>query len=309
MGKDLVIGAVSNYNYHDIEPWLVSLKRTGYKGRIALVTYNMSKETAEKLVDEGVTYIFGLEKDSNDNFVYSNQNFSIMIERFAHMYYFLDNLKEDIDFVFATDVKDVIFQTNPSDFMENMFLVGTRRKKLVLGSENLKYQDEPWGKNNMMQCFGPLVYERVKNNPIYCAGVIAGEKRTVMELFLNMFLLCRGAPSHPPGGGGPDQAALNVMLSFDAFKKQAWLTGTEEAFVLHAGTTTYAIKSGSGDIGMTYKQNPSVLNKYKESLMGKEPIFKDGIIYTDDGVPYCIVHQYNRVNEWADVLDKKYRDK
>jgi hypothetical protein len=307
MGKDLVIGAVSNYKFEDIEPWLVSLKRTGFKGQIGLVAYNMDKETAKRLVDEGVTYIFGLEKDADDNFVYSNPNFSIMIERFAHMYYFLNSIKEEIDYVIATDVKDVIFQHDPSTFMDSMVLVGTRRKRIVLGSENLRYKDEPWGRNNMTQCFGPLIYERVKNNPIYCAGVIAGEKNTIMELFLSIFLTCRGAPSHPAGGGGPDQAALNVLASLDAFCKQSWFTNSEDGFVIHAGTTTYAIKSGSGDIGQTYKQNPSILNTYMKNLTHREPIFKDGIVYTHDGLPVYIVHQYNRVNEWFDVIDKKYR--
>jgi hypothetical protein len=304
MGKDLVIGAVSNYEYDKIEPWLTSLKRTGYKGNIALVAYNMSAETVAKLTEKNVHYIFGLQKDDAGNFKYENKHFSIMIERFVHMWYFLNNMEEETDFVFTTDVRDVIFQTNPSDWIEKNL---TSKKKLFVATENMRYQDEPWGKNNMLQAFGPLLYEQMKSEPIYCAGVIAGEKKSIMDFFLNVFLMCRGAPAHVAGGGGPDQAALNITLNLDVFKNITRFTNPEDDFAVHAGTTLAAIKSGSGDIGQTYKQNPAILNTYKQKLLYNEPVFRDDMVCTADGRPYCIVHQYDRVNEWRDVLDRKYR--
>lgn len=304
MGKDLVIGAVSNYEYDKIEPWLTSLQRTGYKGNIALIAYNMSAETVAKLSSKNVQYIFGLQKDDAGNFKYNNQHFSIMIERFIHMWYFMNNMEEETDFVFATDVRDVIFQTNPSEWIEKNL---TSKKKLFVATENMRYQDEPWGKNNMLQAFGPLLYEQMKNEPIYCAGVIAGEKKSIMDFFLNVFLMCRGAPAHVAGGGGPDQAALNITLNLDVFKNITRFANPEDDFAVHAGTTLAAIKSGSGDIGQTYKQNPAILNTYKQKLLYNEPVFRDDMVCTPDGRPYCIVHQYDRVNEWRDVLDRKYR--
>jgi hypothetical protein len=307
MAKDLVIGAVTDYEYDRIAPWLQSLKQTGYEGNIALVAYNMSEATITKLTEEGVTYIFGFGKDEKNNFVYSNKKFSIMIERFAHMWYFIDQIKDDLEFVIATDVRDVIFQTNPSEWLYRNTPFCTRIKRLVVGSENLKYQDEPWGKNNMMQAFGPILYEKCKDLPIYCAGVIAGEKRAILDLFMNIFLMCRGAPSEVPGGGGPDQAALNILLSFDAFRKQTRYSDPEDDFVIHAGTTTHAIKSGSGDIGFTYMHDPSVLHTYESKLLHREPVMIDGQVCTYDGLPYCIVHQWDRVNEWREIIEKKYR--
>lgn len=307
MAKNLVIGAVTDYEYDKIAPWLQSLKQTGYDGHIAVVAYNMSAATAAKLVEEGVTYIFGFEKDINDNFVYSNKNntFSIMIERFAHMWYFIDKIKDEVGYVVATDVRDVIFQTNPFNFFDDEEIV-SREKLLVVGTENLKYQDEPWGKNNMIQSFGPILYEYCKDTPIYCAGVIAGERRHVMDLFMNIFLLCRGAPSQVPGGGGPDQAALNIALSFEPFRKITKFTNPEDDFVVHAGTTTYAIKSGSGDIGFSYMQDPSVLHTYEKKLLHHEPVIIDGQICNHAGRPYSIVHQWDRVNEWRSIIEKKY---
>lgn len=307
MGKDLVIGAVSNYEFDKIEPWLNSLQRTGYKGNIALIAYNMSAETVATLSNRNVQYIFGLQKDDAGNFKYNNQHFSIMIERFAHMWYFLNTIEEETDYVFATDVRDVVFQTNPSGWMDRYNTENDYNKTLFVATENMRYQDEPWGKNNMLQAFGPLLYDQMKDRPIYCAGVIAGAKKSIMDFFMNVFLLCRGAPAHVAGGGGPDQAALNITLNFDVFKNITNFMNPEDDFAIHAGTTLAAIKSGSGDIGQTYIRNPAILNTYEQKLLYNEPVFKDGMVCTPDGRPYCIVHQYDRVNEWRDVLDKKYR--
>lgn len=300
---DVVIGTATNYDYDKIEPWVVSLKRSGFDGKIALVVYNMKKDTVDRLVADGVA-LFGFQKDDEGNFTYpSDNNFSIMVERFAHIWYFLSKADEEIEHIISTDVKDVIFQKNPSDFFSAF-----DRKEIFVGCENFKYKDEPWGKNNLIQSFGPMLYEKLKDNPIYCAGVIAGKKQAILDLFLNVFLLCRGAPAHVPGGGGPDQAALNILLSLDSYKSITNFCSMEHDFVCHAGTTTHAIKSGKGVIGEEYLRDPSSLYRFNDVMLGKDPIYADDTVYNSYNTPYYIVHQYDRVNEWKDILDRKYRN-
>jgi hypothetical protein len=303
MAKDLVIGAVSDYNFDKIETWLNSLQRSGYNGNIALVAYNMSAETVNKLSNRGIQYIFGFERDSAGNFVYNNKAFSIMIERFIHMWYFIKNMQEDTEYVITTDVRDVVFQTNPSTWLRSM----TDKKSVFVATENLVYEQEPWGRNNLLNSFGQLMYDHLKDRPIYCAGVIAGKKQAMLDLFLNVFLLSKSAPAHVVGGGGPDQAALNITIGLEQFAKTIGFMCPENDFAIHAGTTLEAIKSGSGDIGATYLRDPSVLETYARNLLFAEPIMKDGLVCNKDGKPYCIVHQYDRVNSWRDLIDRKYR--
>lgn len=297
--KDLIIGAVTDYTYDNIKPWLNSIKKSGFKGEIALMAYNMSLETVNKLTEEGLTYIFGLKNDNEGNIIYDRPNFNICVERFAHMHFFLKNL-EHVDYVIATDVKDVIFQKDPSAWIREV----APDNKLVVGTENLRYKDEPWGRNNLQLSFGASIYESLKDNPIYCAGVIAGKHKAVVDLFLNIFLLCRGTADSIPGGGGPDQAALNVLLSLDAYKTDTKFLRTTDAFVCHAGTSLHAIASGSGGIGAEFMKDNGVIEDFKENMLDADCIMKDGLVCTAKGVPYCIVHQYDRVTEWKKDMKK-----
>lgn len=306
--NDLVIGAVTKYKYEQIEPWIVSLDKSGYKGRKALILYNIDNETIKKLEEKNVI-LFAFKRDDDGNCIYEpelnpDNQFNIVVERFAHMWYFLRNVDDEIDHVIATDVKDVIFQRDPSEELRNQL---DKDKSLVVGSENFRYKDEPWSKGNMYRSFGPLFYDMMKEYPIYCAGVIAGKKKDFLDLCMNVFMYCRGSPSFVVGGGGPDQAALNIYLTTDAVSNRTKFASTNDSWVVHAGTSVPAIKSGKGEIGAQYTQNPSLLDTYRKVMLHDDPVFIDGVVCNNDKIPYAIVHQYDRVNEWKDILDKKYR--
>jgi hypothetical protein len=300
---DLIIGAVTKYSYDKIEPWVNSIEKSGFTGKKALIVYDMEADVAKKLIDKDFT-LFGFNKDSEGNFSYKT-DFSIMVERFVHAWYFISKIEDKIDNVIWTDVRDVVFQTNPSEWLKrNMYTV---KHRIVVGSENFRYKDEPWGKNNLMLSFGPMLYETIKENAINCAGVIAGEKQAVIDLFLNIFMLCRGSSPEIPGGGGPDQAALNILLSLEPYKSITKFCTTDESWVVHAGTTMPAILCGKGAIGEEYIRNPSSLNSFEKNMIGNDPVLNGDVVVNGFGEPYAILHQYDRVNQWASIIDKKHR--
>jgi hypothetical protein len=305
---DLVLGVVTDYKYEQIEPWVVSLERSGYQGKKALIAYNMDVETVRKLSSKNID-IFAFNTDEQGNLTYkTDENFSIMVERFIHAWHFLSKM-EDISNVIMTDVRDVVFQTDPSEWLEQNITFG--RRVIAVASENFRYKDEPWGKNNLTMSFGPAMYEMLKDEPIYCAGVIAGEFHYIRDLFLNVFLLCRGSRPHIPGGGGPDQAALNILVNNRFYTTSTMKLHSDDDFVLHAGTSVHAIKSYKGEIGYQYMLDNSKMPIFKEAMIVKgDAVFEPttGIVKNSRGTPYCIVHQYDRVNEWKDIIDKKYRE-
>ena len=55
MAKALIIGGAANYGWNELKNWVRSIKATGYDGDIALVITNVTKETLDKLTEEGVT--------------------------------------------------------------------------------------------------------------------------------------------------------------------------------------------------------------------------------------------------------------
>lgn len=287
--RDLVIGAITNYKWEDIEPFVVSLEQSGFDGYKCMLMYQGSQELIDKLEGRG-WIIFAHEKDPNGGVTYRNKDtFNICVERFYHYWAFLSQVEErdKIRAIIACDVKDVVFQKNPSDVLEEIVIVPV---DIIASGEGLRYRNEPWGWNNMNLSFGPEISEMMSGQIIKNAGVIAGFREPMLELFLHTFLLCRGAPYHVPGGGGPDQAAYNLAVR--RFKYM--LTGDDEAWACQAGTIA----------------DPSKIESFRPVLHDEEPIWdkSSGLVLNSFGEPYAIVHQYDRVPEWKSVILEKYRD-
>jgi hypothetical protein len=286
--KDIVIGAITNYNFEQVKLWVNSLDRSGFEGLKVLLCYNIDFETAETLAEKGYTiFAFGRD-DDNRKLVYQKDNFNICLERFAHIPFFLNKLsnKEQYRNIIATDVRDVVFQSNPSDWLEK----NLGDKEIVVSCESLRYKDEPWGKQNMYLSFGPLISEQMQERPIYNAGVIAGKFQTTLDLFQNIFLSCGGAPVNVPGGGGPDQAGLNVLLNMKPYKDITKFTMSEDGWAAQLGTTA----------------DPSKMESFKDFLLESQPKMIGDMVCTSVGTPHVIVHQYNRVPEWKEIIESKY---
>jgi hypothetical protein len=288
MKKDVVIGCITNYDYDKIKFWVNSLDRSGFDGLKVMLCYNIDYDVAEELSQRGYTvFAFGRDEE-NRKLVYNKSNFNICLERFAHIPIFLNKLtnKEEYRHIIATDVRDVVFQSNPSKFLEE----NLTDRDILLSCESLRYKDEPWGKQNMYLSFGPLIAETMQERPIYNAGVIAGRFQPMLDLFTNIFLTCGGAPANVPGGGGPDQAALNVLSSLHAYKNTMQYSMSESGWAAQLGTTV----------------DPSKIESFKPFLLDKSPILVGDAVCTSDGRPHVIVHQYDRVPEWRKIIEAKY---
>jgi len=301
MDKDLIVGVVDNYDWDKIKYWANSIKMSGFKGHKALVVYNMDVETTRKLTQEGFMLIGCNKYDETTGFTYESSG-SIMVDRFFHIYNFLKLLNEPINNVIITDVRDVVFQDDPSKYLKKEFEKNLG-EHLIVGSENLTYNNEPWGRNNLKQAFGQYFLDTYGDDEIFCAGVIAGDVGTIQNLSLNIWLVCRGLNPNVPGGGGPDQAALNILLQ-TTYGSIASFNQPQHGWVLHAGTSRPAIEAGSGGIGEEYMRNPNM----------KLPFIKDVDYSLVDGNVHVnrnkmiIVHQWDRVPEWKELFTNKFGD-
>jgi hypothetical protein len=298
MAKDLIVGVVDRYKWDQIKHWANSIKRSGFTGHKALIVYNMDAETVKKLTAEDFMMIGCGHYDEKTGFSHDNSKGSVMVDRFFHLYSFLNVLSEPINNVIMTDVRDVVFQSDPSKWLNN------NDNQIIVGSENLKYKDEPWGRNNLQQAFGPYFLETHGDNEIYCAGVIAGKRNAMRDLALNVWLICHGLNPHVPGGGGPDQAALNILLQTDAYTIQTNFTNPTDGWVIHAGTSLPAIKDGSGGIGEAYKNNPMMVLPFVNEI---DYNVTDNEIYAN-GKKATVVHQWDRVPIWKELVENKYGD-
>lgn len=301
MAKDLIIGVVDRYNWDQIKYWSNSIEKSGFTGHKALIVYNMDADTVRTLSAKDFMLIGCNQYDEANGFSHDNSQGNVMVDRFFHISSFLSMLDQpmDVSRVIVTDVRDVVFQSNPTEWLDTNMLRGC---DILVGSENMTYGVEPWGRNNLKLAFGEYFLENKKHDEIYCAGVIAGTREAIKDLFLNVWLVCRGLNPQVPGGGGPDQAALNVLLDMENYRTSTLFTNPSSGWVLHAGTSLPAIQAGAGGIGEEYVRNPSMSLPFIRDLNYQ---INNGEVYVDS-VKMAIVHQWDRVPEWKQTFEEKY---
>jgi len=292
MKKDLVIGAITGYTFDQIKYWVNSLDRSGFQGLKAVVAYNVDYETLAELTNRGYAVLAFQKDDQARRVVYPKNNFAIVVERFLHYYLLLDSPenRESVRYVIATDVKDVVFQHNPSVYIDGA--IG-RGHDLIASSEGIAYQHEPWGANNLLQSFGPIMYARHKENTIYNCGVLAAKFNEFLGLAKLIYLISAGTVQHVPGGGGPDQAALNLILSSGTFQKDTDFTTHDHPWACQLGTTL----------------DPTKIKAYQPFLNDAQPIWDDvnnQLVTPDMKIPYAMVHQWDRVPGIKASFERKF---
>ena len=147
--RNLIIGGFTHYGINQLKPWVLSAKEVADENtHIVLVYGHTSKETLNWLEEQGVL-LWPMD---------TLPNVPPHVMRFHSLHEFLRIKGMEYDYVVATDVKDVYFQSNPFEALKG--------HKLVVATEGLKYKDEPWGRENLLHSYGPYVYEHFKENEI-----------------------------------------------------------------------------------------------------------------------------------------------
>jgi hypothetical protein len=300
MAKDLIVGGASGYNWNQLRYWVNSIKKTGFKGDIVLVATNMSGDTVKRLVEEDVKVFAYGNRSEDGGIAKTDNNIPPHVERFIFIWDFLRKNKDTYRFVTVTDTRDVIFQKDPTEYLEKNLMFGAAT--IVCASEGLAYKDEPWGSKNLLDTFGPLVYDELKDNEIYNVGTIAGFYDEVKDLLLQIFFQSVNRPIPIV-----DQAVFNFIISLAVYDLDIVRTSNESGWAIQLGTTLEAIKAGAGDIGQIVRQDPSKLDEYIKVYKDTQPVVKDDLV-TNDYVPFTIVHQWDRVPAIRDLVEKVYGD-
>jgi hypothetical protein len=276
--KDLIIGCANNYTWETLKYWVNSINKCGFEGEKVLILMNCDNESARKVIEAGFKVI-GFGQDEQGNLKYEPGRIPVHVERFIHIY---DHLcRNDYRYVITTDVKDVVFQQNPIDWLEN----NLGDKGLVFASESMKYKDEPWGNQNLLETYGPYIHEKYKNNTIYNVGVLAGRATQMRDLIINIFTAAINRPIPIC-----DQSTFNFMISMTPYTHTCKYMNSEDGWAAQLGTTA----------------DPSKIEQFRPFLLEAEPKMVEGKVTTSTGKEFTIVHQYDRVPEWRKVIEAKY---
>ena len=276
--RNLIIGCASNYDWSTLQYWCNSINQSGFDGDKVLVLMNCDKTTVLKVQEEGFK-IIAFNKDAEGNLTHDSK-MPPHVERFLHIYEYLRKA-DPYDWVVTTDVKDVIFQSDPCKALSEM----NSSADLYFSSESILYKDEPWGNQNLLDTYGPYVHEIFKENEIYNVGVLGGTGEAMKSLMINIFSSCMGKPIPIC-----DQSTFNFMISQPPYKKTSHYFKSEDGWACQLGTTV----------------DPAKIDEFKPKLLEASPMMEGGIVKTSEGKPFTIVHQYDRVPSWRHLIQMKY---
>ena len=248
--KDLVISAIANYLPEKIKIYVESLNYCGYDGDKVMICYNIPKETIDYLTEKGWE-CYGAELQGHPH-----------MKRLIDMWWFLQNDEREWRNIITTDVRDIVWQTNPSIWLNN-------KNKIICASECVTYENEPWGHKNIHEGYGPIFWDWIKENTIGNVGVIAGKYKLVKELLMINWLVSQaGDVRH-----FTDQSSFNFVIHNELIKDKI---DVNPDFGLQVGTTTVEFKIENdlvmnGDVPFVlvhqYDRNPElntlITNKYK----------------------------------------------
>lgn len=276
--KDLIIGCSTNYDWDKIKYWVNSINQSGFEGDKVLIFMNVDKDTLQKVNDAGFTAIVLSQPNQDGNFTYQSK-LPVHVERFLHIYNFLRENR--YRYVITTDVKDVVFQQDPIKYIEEN--IGD--KKLMFASESILYKDEPWGNQNLVETFGPYFHSIFKHNLIFNVGVLAGRGDDMRDLACMIFNMSINRPIPIV-----DQSTFNFMISMAPYLYTSLYLKSEDAWACQLGTTA----------------DPSKIEQFKPFLEEPSPRFENGKVVTSLGKEFTIVHQYDRVPQWKEIIEKEY---
>lgn len=260
----IIFGCITKYSPDDIRPYVESIQQSGFGGDKVMLVYDVPQETIDYLKSKGWN-LYGADLHQH-----------IILQRFVDAYKLLESYETET--IIWTDVKDVIFQKDPTEWIEK-----NMKGEILAFSECVKFKDDSWAVVNAGTSF-PMEWEWLQNKTSYCAGTIVGKGYALKDLFIEIY---RWSLTTANQGQLADQAAYNVLINLNHFKENVQFVNQEEGFVTQLGTV--------------------FIKRNELPILEPTPIYKDTKFYNQTGDEFVIVHQYDRNEQIKQQIYQKYK--
>lgn len=284
-----VIASVYGYGPEQIKPWMESLKSSGFKGKVFVVVYNPDgNELLQYLKDNGVfTFTAQLNGETN-----------MATQRFLQYQEILKSeYADDVDVVITTDIRDVVFQSDPGVWVKN----NIQDYDLLATSEGVTFRHEDWGGEALETHFGKEMFLKFADRETICSGVIAGKKETMIKLCETVYELAFF--SQDPGAF-VDQIFYAIAI-YEIYNEVTKIVPAHENWCANLGTLK-AIPENTPEWSTKSRSEYNSFERirsiktFKEAMNCAVPELKNGKVVNEKGQPYAIVHQYDRYQPWKE---------
>jgi hypothetical protein len=295
MKKNLILSVVHTMPFAAVEPFVVSLKRTGYTGDVVIFVSRVSRDAARGLKQNGIRVIpFQLLTvrmrqpiallwpvwrrwlNSNRDFEWkcglARRVLSLVFLRFVLFHDFLIAEGEAYDHVMLTDCRDVIFQRDP------FTLKPDRALWAFLEAESQTIGQCPFNRRMLQDCFGPAILAELSRERVSCSGVTIGDTHSMLA-YLRVFVEHSFTIQKMPMVSGNDQGLHNYLVYRGNLPGLRLLTNADGIVATLGAVPRAQIHTNTA-----------------------------GEVTTSDGRVFPIVHQYDRHHDLRDALWKKLRE-
>lgn len=188
--KHVILGTAVGYRISDIRPFILSLKASGFDGRIILFVEDLNSDAARYL-----------RTCSVETLQFEPGHMPVNSRRYFLYKQFLKHEKA-IDRVMLTDVRDVIFQGNPFDVCTDDALYCFEEDK------SMTLRSCHYNSNWILQAYGQDVLDALGHKAIICSGVTMGNFRKIREY---LEIICKEL-KRVPAVWGIDQGVHNAAI-------------------------------------------------------------------------------------------------
>ena len=317
--QDVILGVLSGpgyvFKYPGLEAYLESLSRCGYTGRKVMLVWNISPVAREALLRFGFELV-DINPWPSDKFFHARMRLA---------YEYLSKHKDEFRFVFWFDIKDFIFQSDPSVWMEK----NIGKYELIGSTECMTIEQEETNQIWALTILGEERYQEIKDEEVINGGTWAGKSSTMTEVFRQVSLGCQTYDGPYP----PCQIWINYVMRQKPFKDVLYIPRWSEGFAaclhpmwwvgarekckpylrdeapvldLHRCILYAGGKSSPNNLCVKFtnrwgKDGPVRIETFEDSLQGVECV-------TDPKTKsFCVVHGYDRDWSLKELFEYKYR--
>jgi hypothetical protein len=239
---NLVLGCGTDYSMDQILPFAATLRKSGFSGEVALIVNEDQCNTLRPLVEKfSITLIrvprsptwlprFIGSKMQNRGRMrhahnllakalshYSDERFLSFSSQTLHFFYhiscgryflyfrYLEKRKNCFSRVLLSDVRDVIFQSDPFRYATGQGLYSFMEPSIHFGNEPVNVR---WIKN----VFGEEYCRSRRGRRIFCSGTTLGDASSIVAYLQKMCLILIRVLPRVAGQIGDDQAVHNYLL-------------------------------------------------------------------------------------------------
>ena len=213
--QDCILGVLSGQKYvkkyEGIEAYLVSIERSGFTGRKAMIVWNINPIARKMLLNYGFELID-----------VPNQTEPFFHARIRLARDYLRSHYQEFRYVFWLDIKDLILQSNPSVWMEEN--IGDY--KIIASTECVTIEQEETNQKWAREILGNARYEEIKDEEVINGGTWAGESEIIKNVFEQVYELGKDYKGSYP----MCQMSINYVLRQSPFKEVMKIPRWSEGF-------------------------------------------------------------------------------